>query len=880
MAGFFYWTRANELLTYCKQLKLHAADGKTTGGTICPPVEMLVPYGKHHKILSADVGGLRMKCYLCSVESSIGLIITFKPSDMNTTRTIQVFLASSDELKADRNTFGNLIRKLDNIYEKRGIRIRLVEWEDCDAAYNNVRKQDEYNVEVKASDMFLALFYKKAGRFTVEEFGVATKEFKRTGIKPKPYVYCRDLPEGELEFEELKEFKRRLFEEMGHYWSAYNNEDSLQLHFVMQLQLVENNRLDNLTVENGEIKLDDTTIVRMEHLRFAADNPDYQRMSNRLQELPSLIEKARLRVEKYPDDQDLIDDLQKLLNENNQLQKDFDQQEQLLFDTTKRIATLQGETITDRMRRAIEAFERGDVREANIILDEAEHDASRNLASYRQSKALTEQKRQNVIHSIEELLLKASTLMADASIEINERIGRVHAIYSQADEMAQEIAYDKEKYADLLFDYADFLYDYGLYNDSETIWLQQISLVEKLHDKESIEAATSYNNIGLVYNDQDDHGKALEYFFKALAINEKVLGTAHPSTATSYNNIGLVYDNQGDYDKALEYYSKALAIYEEVFGTEHSFTATSYNNIGMVYHAQGNDPKALEYLNKAYQIVEKVLGVEHPNTASSYNNIGLVYHAQGDYGKALEYYSKALKIKNKVLGSEHPDTAESYNDIGVVYDEQYNYGKALEYHFKALAIREKVLGSEHPDTAISYNNIGTVYWRQGDYDNTLKYYSKALAIFEKVYGSKHPSTATSYNCIGLVYKKQGDYDKALEYHFKALAIQQKVLGTEHPNTAKSYNHIGTVYNAQGDYDKALEYYFKALSIREIVLGTEHPDTAESYNNIGTVYYAQGNYPQALDYLNKAYQIFQKIFGPEHPYIKGTLEWIELVQEAI
>ena len=274
---------------------------------------------------------------------------------MDTTRTIQVFLASSDELKNDRNTFGNLIRRLDNIYEKRGIRIKLVEWEDCDAAYNNLRKQDEYNVEVKASDMFLALFYKKAGKFTVEEFDVATKEFQRTGIKPKPYVYCRDLPEGEQESEELKEFKRRLFEEMGHYWSQYNNEDSLQLHFVMQLQLVENSRLDNLKVENGEVKLEDSPIARMEHLRFAADNPDYQRMSHRLHELTLLIEKARLRIEKYPNDQDLVDDLQKLLNEKNQLQEDFDQHQQLLFDTAKRIATLQGESAPESISDALDA---------------------------------------------------------------------------------------------------------------------------------------------------------------------------------------------------------------------------------------------------------------------------------------------------------------------------------------------------------------------------------------------------------------------------------------------------------------------------------------------------------------------------------------------
>ena len=83
---------------------------------------------------------------------------------MKTNRVIKIFLASSEELEADRYRFGNLIRKLDNIYEKRGIRIELFEWEDYDAAYNGMRKQDEYNERVRASDMFLALFHKKAGK--------------------------------------------------------------------------------------------------------------------------------------------------------------------------------------------------------------------------------------------------------------------------------------------------------------------------------------------------------------------------------------------------------------------------------------------------------------------------------------------------------------------------------------------------------------------------------------------------------------------------------------------------------------------------------------------------------------------------------------------
>ena len=112
---------------------------------------------------------------------------------MKTNRVIKIFLASSEELEADRYRFGNLIRKLDNIYEKRGIRIELFEWEDYDAAYNGMRKQDEYNERVRASDMFLALFHKKAGKFTIEEINIAQSVAVGDGANDLPMIKAAGL---------------------------------------------------------------------------------------------------------------------------------------------------------------------------------------------------------------------------------------------------------------------------------------------------------------------------------------------------------------------------------------------------------------------------------------------------------------------------------------------------------------------------------------------------------------------------------------------------------------------------------------------------------------------------------------------------------------
>ena len=670
-------------------------------------------------------------------------------------KTIKIFLASSEELDNDRMAFGNLVRRLDDMYEKRGIRIKLFEWEDYDAAFNDRRKQDEYNDYVRQSDVFLALFHKKAGKFTLEEFDVASEEFKEHA-SPKVYTYCKDLQPDEVESTELAEFKKRLFDEMGHYWCRYDCRESLQLQFVMQLQLVENSQMNDLKVENGEISLDGLRIAKMDKLKFAAANEDYVKAQQELNELHDEIEEIQLslekkqqkmekkmaRLEKAPDDEDyqdeylevkeevdeLIDKLQPKLNKYNKLKEEFAEYQTLLFNTAKRVAQLQGERITERMRRAMDAFNEGKVREANIILDEAEADARKNLEDYKQSKEITELKRQAVISSIDELLLKTSTIMADTTFPIEERIERTEEVYAQADEMAQEIELGKKKHLVLLDKYTKHLYNYAKYDKAIELCNREIAMSEDLYGEDHPHTANSYNNIGWVYGCIGNYTKALEFYQKSLKIRVRVLGEEHPDTATNYNNIGWVYENRRDFPKALEYYQESLEIRRRVLGEEHPDTADTYNNIGWVYCLRGDYPKALEYSQKSLEICGRVIGEEHRNTANSYDNIGRIYSGLGDYTKALEYYQESLKIRRRVLGEEHPDTADTYNKIGDVFRRLGEYEQALDYALKALPIHVVAFGEDHIFTSFCHDSIALAYRGLKQYDKALEHFRKALKI--------------------------------------------------------------------------------------------------------------------------------------------------------
>ncbi|HEY5122104.1 MAG TPA: tetratricopeptide repeat protein, partial [Ignavibacteria bacterium] len=57
--------------------------------------------------------------------------------------------------------------------------------------------------------------------------------------------------------------------------------------------------------------------------------------------------------------------------------------------------------------------------------------------------------------------------------------------------------------------------------------------------------------------------------------------TAKKSMSAHLGNIGIVYEEQGDYPKALDYYFKALKMAEELGDKNH--IAAFLGNIGAVY---------------------------------------------------------------------------------------------------------------------------------------------------------------------------------------------------------------------------------------------------------------------------------------------------------
>jgi hypothetical protein len=154
------------------------------------------------------------------------------------TRTIKIFLASSSELKEDRDAFDLYFRQQNDRLRNQGIYLEIVRWENFLDAMSETRLQDEYNREVKACDIFVSLFFTKTGKYTEEEFDTAHKQFLNTK-KPLIYTYFKNAPQnmGDIgdEIISLLQFKKKLAD-LGHFCTSYDDINHLKLHFNEQLQ--------------------------------------------------------------------------------------------------------------------------------------------------------------------------------------------------------------------------------------------------------------------------------------------------------------------------------------------------------------------------------------------------------------------------------------------------------------------------------------------------------------------------------------------------------------------------------------------------------------------------------------------------------------------
>jgi len=156
-------------------------------------------------------------------------------------QTIKIFLASSNELKEERDKIDLMISKENDVLQKQSIRLKLVRWEDMLKSFQKESFQDSINEQLYLCEIFIVLFSSRVGEFTLQEFNIAYERLKQ---KKKPdylLVYFKDIQlDASKNIDDVMKILelQKTIKKYEQIFDTYSNIDSLKLKIKDQLNLI------------------------------------------------------------------------------------------------------------------------------------------------------------------------------------------------------------------------------------------------------------------------------------------------------------------------------------------------------------------------------------------------------------------------------------------------------------------------------------------------------------------------------------------------------------------------------------------------------------------------------------------------------------------
>ncbi|MBK8367387.1 MAG: tetratricopeptide repeat protein [Bacteroidetes bacterium] len=263
--------------------------------------------------------------------------------------------------------------------------------------------------------------------------------------------------------------------------------------------------------------------------------------------------------------------------------------------------------------------------------------------------------------------------------------------------------------------------------------------------------------------------------------------------ATALHNQGIIYSEQTNDDKAVEYFNKAIEVSKQS-GNKNEM-AISLQAIAQIDIRKGNNTKALNQLYECLKIFEET--GDEIGVADVHLSIGDICYLQQEYKKAIEHH---LKSRELYIKNNYEVAISTINfKIGVDYNAYKDYPKALEYLQKSI---DAVENSEIGVNSVAYLNIAQIYIYQNKYDKALTYALQGLSIAEGMQNKVEMNH--SHIILSRIFGSQKKYPLAISHGEDALKIGQEI---NHPaEITMAANQLYLIYKETNQEGKASKYH--------------------------------------------------------------------------
>jgi tetratricopeptide (TPR) repeat protein len=354
-------------------------------------------------------------------------------------------------------------------------------------------------------------------------------------------------------------------------------------------------------------------------------------------------------------------------------------------------------------------------------------------------------------------------------------------------------------------------------------------------------AAAAHNNLGLLYETEDDLAQAIAHYQAAVR--------AAPAAALYHFNYGLALQNIGNLERAAEEleiatslapsWAEAFQVLAEICSPlDRHEDALRAVDAALRLRPQSPDVwlsrgTVLAHQNRteeARQAFTKALELE-PTYAAACRKLGDLYHHEDQLDEAERLLRRAVEID--------PSDVGALSTLGNIYGSQGRFAEAVQTLLEVIR--------RDPAGALAYSNLGYLYRRHGQTAQAERMYLKAIEL--------DPDSPIPYTNLGELYRRLGRLDEAERMLRTGIDLD--------PQNVTAINNLGGLYHYnRHQYDQAEKIYRRVIEM--------DPTYPYPFSNLGNLLLDRGN----LDEAEKMYRKAIELIGDKP---EAAITWARLGQ---
>lgn len=352
----------------------------------------------------------------------------------------------------------------------------------------------------------------------------------------------------------------------------------------------------------------------------------------------------------------------------------------------------------------------------------------------------------------------------------------------------------------------DISWEYKYNNPDKAIMYANEAIAASKKENYTLGLALAYKSKAAVNIIKADYAEGKVYILEAAKYINKTNEKYHKGKI--YNLLGIVYREEMNYVKSLEYQNQAIAIFKEIKDTNE--ICGNMHNLAILHGRMNNGYEALKIYTEIINI--EIARNNDYGIARTANNIAGAFVNSKKPDLALKYFKIAVNSSKKCKNPNFESSA--YHGMATIYESKRNTSEALNYYNKAIAINTKF--GFHEFLANNYFNVAILYYNMNSIDKSIEFFDKARALNKQTNNFENYISVTTQESYA--YQRKGNYDKSFE-----LANEALKLSTEINSLIGLYNShflLYTLYKSKNQYKPAMEhiekynYFMDSLRILE------------------------------------------------------------------